>query len=291
MSISNYYLYCYPDHVDSAMIDYDTTNSQIIYLGSPFLGYPSLTTDCKDNLLINKILILDLNIVSHIRKKKPNKNLAALLAWAVHKNVEVNPTISIAELFRSHNNPKHALNEYIEVLNKNYNYDIPVNALKDLSDTYTQVNLRKNVEMITDFLVTIKYIYNKKLSLNDKIISLSNIIKENNLPIFGFAYLFACTSFLVKHNPSLFDIETVNKVNKDMTFSSTIDKERKKLSNTASDLILFISSIEHFHVLGEENVNFVYIASSDVTTKLLLSELCYGMITLNKELKFSDGHA
>lgn len=253
-----------------------------IFIGSPFFGYPSLDIEGNKRIKTNNLLILDLNVISFIRQRKNKTNIRQLLTWASLLDLEVTPIVGISEQYRSHANPGVAFKRYIQILREDYFYDLPEEEIERLTRVFTEYSpdIENNTGIFRDYLIVIKYFYQKKWVLEKKVEQFAIMVHKRNIPVLAFAFLLGCIYFYVKDNPRNFTQKIVSKVQSDMSISP--NKEEKRLWNVASDIMLFMAPAELFYNYQANEYNFSYVASGDVTAGLILSELCYGQVVVNQ---------
>lgn len=274
-----------PEKVPLGQIDLSSNIDDLpIFIGTPFYGFPSLDKVGEDKVKTNRLLLLDLNVVSFIRQRKNIENIRGLFLWAAAEKLTITPIVALSEQNRLHKNPDGAFNEYVKVLKEDYFYDLPKEEVDRLLSVFREYSppIHENTKLFCDYLVIIKHFYHKNLTLEKKIASFCNLVHERNVPVLAFAMLIGCVYFYVKENPSQYSDRVVSKVQSDMSVSPNTEKENKKLWNAASDIMLFMAPAEIFYNYEMNDYNFSFLASSDITVGLALFEICYGKIVVNQ---------
>lgn len=253
-----------------------------IYFGSPLFGYPSLDIEGGKIIKANNLLVLDLNVIEYMRQRKNKRNIEGLLKYAAMLGLEITFIVGLSEQKRNLSYADSLYKELVTVLREDYFYDLPDKEVEKLLGVLSRHNpgITKNTGLFRDFLILIKYFYNKKWGIERKIREFATMIYEKNVPVFTFAFLVGCLYFYVKENRNAFSEKVVRKVQSDMDICS--GEEEKRLWNVASDLMLFMAPTELFYNDKTGEYNFSYIASGDITVCLILSELCYAEIVVNQ---------
>lgn len=273
------------ESVPSGMIDLDLNESPI-FIGSPFLGVPSLDPEGKKIVQTNNLLILDLNVINFIRQRKNKVNIQGLLEWTAKKGLEITPIVGLSEQFRTHGDPYSAFNKYIETLKIDYQYDLSSTEVEKCFRVISNYSpkIQQNTELLRDYLIIIKFFYHQNCTLEEKVRQFAQLLYNRNVPVFAFAFLLGCVFFHVKDSPNKFSQKLVSKVQSDMAVSP--NKEERKLWNVASDIMLFMAPAELFFNYETGEYNFSFIASGDITCGLILSEISYGQIVVNQNTCF-----
>lgn len=260
-----------------------------IYVGTPFYGELSKNQDGTLPVSANKVMILDLNVISDIRSDDNKKNVSNLLNWALKNNISFIPSVALSEQQRYHEVPAEAFKQLIDSLNNKHGFNIP-KAKSDI--IYNEVvrkidNINHNTELLKDYLVLIKNFYHKKYGLKRKIEEFSKFIREEEIPVLGFAFVLGCTYFHAKENKTLYSEKLLSKIQKDMDVTGK--EQEKKLWNVAADFMLFMAASELFvNELHPKEYNISYIASKDITVSHALNEICYASIVVNNNVSFCN---
>lgn len=248
------------------------------------MGLPSTEPDRFTPVSpLNRLLLLDVNILGSIRERKNVGNIRSLFAWAASQELEVTPIVAVAEQHRTHGAPDRAFRHYVEALREDYLYNLPQQEVERLLSVFSKHSpaIAQNVQFIAHYYVLIKYFYHKRWSAERKVKEFSDLIHEKNVPVLAFAFLLGCSYFYVRENPQQFSSAVISKVQSDMCVHPQKEKERSHLRNLASDLMLFTAPAEIFFNHETSEFNFCYVASGDVSIGLVLSEIAYGKITVN----------
>lgn len=286
--MQRYYTMSRQSEVQIGQIDW-SASEQPIFIGTPFLGYPSLDPDGESEIEVNPVLLLDVNIVNFIRSRKNNDNIKGMLAWAAATGAELTPIVAFTEQQRSHADPELPFQQYVQVLRDDYGYPLPDDEAARLLTVFEEhaPAVAENTSLFHDYLVIIKHFYHQKSPVEEKVKRFADLIHDQNVPVLAFAFLIGCVYFFVKANPSRFTQKVVSKVQSDMAIVP--NKEEARLWNVASDIMLFMAAAEIFYNNYTGEHNFSYVASADITAALALSEVCYGQVVVNARRCF--GHA
>lgn len=264
------------------------TGKKTLYLGTPFLG--GTNHGENTNVILNKKILIDSNVLSDIRKNTNRSTIDAFLNEAAKMKAEVSHIFAAAELFINHETPEAAIYEYYDSLDLNFNIFIPLSERDEfVCNVKNNIDqIRSNINILRDWLIIAKYIYNRKNGIKKHVIEFSEMVRYNHLPIFSFIYHVILVFFHVKENRTLYDDEFFNKVQSDMTYRETLEDEIDSLNNVARDMALLMTAVEIFYCY-EDNVNdFSWIASSDATIGLILQEICIAEIA-SEEKKSKRG--
>lgn len=273
----------YPESVTLGRIN-SSTEEVPIWIGSPFHGLPSTALDSFVPVTsLNRLLLLDVNILSSIRERKNVENIRNLFAWAAKEKLEITPIVAVAEQYRTHGAPDKAFRHYIDALRKDFLYDLPTHEVERLLSVFSEYSpeVAKNVNFLAHYYVLIKHFYHKPWSAERKVKEFAELIRKRNVPVLAFAFLFGCVCFWVKESPQQFSSAVLRKVQSDMCIHENKEKEVSHLKNLASDLMLFIAPAEIFFNREASEFNFCYIASGDTSIGLVLAEIAYGQVVAN----------
>ncbi len=273
----------YPESITLGCVN-SSDNEVPIWIGSPFRGLPSSEADRFLPVSpLNRLLLLDVNILGAIRERKNVANVRGLFAWAASQGLEVTPIVAVAEQHRTHGAPDRAFRHYVDALREDYLYDLPPQEVERLLGVFSEHSpaVAQNVNFLAHYYVLIKHFYNKRWSAERKVKEFVDLIHKRNVPVLAFAFLLGCVCFYVRENPQQFSSAVVSKVQSDMCIHANKEKERCHLKNLASDLMLFMAPAEIFFNHETSEFNFCYVASGDVSIGLALSEIAYGQIVVN----------
>lgn len=267
--------------LDLKMTNIDSYDEKRIYFGCPFYGSPTADETGDIILPYEKIMIIDSNITSFIRKRANIQSTKALLEWSYANNVKATPIIAVAEQFVSHGDPEYAFNELLDELTNYYKVPVVQSKVSELISLYKERTpfLKKNAETFADFLVIAKSIYREKGDSKQKIKRFTEIIIERDLPRLSFCFFAVCTFLHAKENRNKLAENLIKKIDQDMSFKGERSKEEQKLINLASDMLLFHSATEILFDKSSGRLNIAIIASTDITVGYLLKEICYGQVT------------
>jgi hypothetical protein len=255
-----------------------------IWIGSPFFGLPSSEQDrFTPPYPLNRLLLLDVNILSSIRERKNVSNVRELFFWAAKEELEITPIVAVAEQYRTHGAPDRAFRHFVDALREDYFYDLPSQEVERLLSVFSEHSsaVSENVDFLANYYVLIKHFYRKPWSATRKVQEFAELIHKRNVPVLAFAFLLGCVCFYVKESPQQFAQTVVSKVQSDMCLYPDKDRERAHLKNLASDLMLFMAPAEVFFSNETSEFHFCYVASGDVNIGLALREIAYGQIVVN----------
>jgi hypothetical protein len=141
----------------------------------------------------------------------------------------------------------------------------------------------QNVDFLAHYYVLTKHFYHKSWSAEKKVKEFAELIHKRSVPVLAFAFLLGCVCFYVRENPKRFPAAVVRKIQSDMHFHADREGERSHLKNLASDLMFFMAPVEMFFIHETSEFNFFYVASSDISIGLALSEITYHQVVVNDD--------
>ncbi len=261
-----------------------TSGEKPLYLGTPFLGGVKFPEAGK--VILNKKILIDSNVLSDFRKNINRSTINSFLYESDQMTAEISHMFAASELFINHESPEMAISEYYESLDSNFNILIPQGDRNEFISIMNNniERIKKYFDILRDWLVIAKYIFNRKNGIKKHVIEFSEMVRYNHLPIFSFIYHVILVFFHVKENRGLYEGEFFNKIQSDMTYRETIEDEFESLNNVARDMAIFMMAVDIFYCF-EDNVNdFSWIASSDATVGLILQEICIAEIVSKEKL-------
>ncbi len=282
LTMHRFHTVWHPDSITHRCID-SSTDEVPIWIGSPFYGIPSTNQDRFDPVQpLNRLLLLDVNVLGSIRERKNVANIRGLFAWAASEGLEITPIVAVSEQYRTHGAPDRAFKHYVDALREDYLYDLPPHEVERLLHVFSEHSpaVAQNVDFLAHYCVLIKHFYHKPWSAERKVKELAELIHKRNVPVLAFAFLLGCVCFYVRENPKKFPEASVSKVQSDMCIHANKEKENTHLKNLASDLMLFMAPAEIFFNHETSEFNFCYVASGDVSIGLTLAEIAYGQIVV-----------
>jgi len=244
-----------------------------VYYGSPFFGAP-------EKLEADPYFLMDTNIFNHICKNDYPETVSEFIQYAKSNFLELNPAFAIAELYRTSKNPRGYLDYYQKHLNNEFGISITGSSLDDycaLVESLVPV-MKSNIELIEEYLVIIKEIYNSSLSEEKSIENLLNLIKDKNLPQFAFVIFTGLTFLFVKHNVK--NNESIRKrVDSFLSIGRNYDEEKRNLHNGASDISIFLNAKEIAANSGNLKCTLANVVTRDLVVAYLLDNLCIYSVT------------
>lgn len=257
------------DNIDSSQAD------KPIYIGLPYAGYPNLTAGAV-SYSMNSLLV-DSNIFGDIWQGRNKVHINELMKIIQKRELNFSLNFAATELYINYHDPDIAMNEFNDALWKDYNCQFPpekMGAYKEIIKNNLE-NIEINISLIKDYLIIVKNIFLNKSGIKKHVEMLTEIIKYNNLPQFGFVTLLSLVLFYARKNQSEFDRIMINKIDKDMQLKKTREAEEELLNNVARDLCLFIACSESFYHFSDQANEVCWLASGDATVGLMLQEIEY----------------
>jgi hypothetical protein len=170
ITMHKFYTIWYPERIKLGCIS-SSADETPIWLGSSFHGLPSKSVDWFEPVSpLNRLLLLDVNILSFIRERNNIANIRALFAWAATEGLVVTPIIAVAEQHRTHGAPDRAFKRYVDALRKDYCYDLPLQEVDRLLKVFSDYSpaTAQAVDLLARYYVLIKHFYHKKWSAKKK---------------------------------------------------------------------------------------------------------------------------
>jgi hypothetical protein len=252
-----------------------TAPNKPIYIGLPFSGYPSLEEGII-SFSMNSLLI-DSNIFGDIWQGRNKSHITELMRIIQEKQLNISFNFAATELYLNYHAPDEAMREFIEALYRDYQCQFPLDkfeAYKNLIKC-NLMGIKENISLIRDYLVIVKNIFLHKSGVKKHVEMLTEVIKYNNLPQFGFITLLSLVLFYARKNQSQFDSTMISKIDKDMQLKGSRREEEELLDNVARDLALFIACSESFYHFLDNANEICWLASGDATVGLMLQEIEY----------------
>lgn len=244
-----------------------------VYYGSPFFG-------ASENLEVDPYFLMDTNIFNHICKNDYPETVGEFIQYAKSRCLELNPAFAIAELYRTSKNPRGYVDYYQKHLSNEFGIKISDTSLDEycaLVESLIPV-MKSNIELIEEYLVIIKEIYNSSLSEEKSIEKFLNVIKDKDLPQFTFVIFTGLIFFFVKHNVQ--NTETIRKrVDSFLSIGRDYDDEKRKLHNGASDISIFLNAKEIAANSDNLKCTVANIVTRDLVVAYLLNNLCIYSVT------------
>lgn len=252
-----------------------STGDKPIYIGFPFSGYPKVVSG-NVSQTVNS-LVIDSNIFGDIWQKRNRDNIEAMINCVKRYGLNFSTIFAASELYLGYSNPDQAMDEFNQSLLDDYQCGYPKEALenvKGLIRSHTN-NIQSNVDIVKAYLVIVKNIFLTPGGVKKHVEILTETVKFNNLPQFGFVMLLSLVLFYARKNQSQFDKKMISKIDKDMQLKSKRSDEEKLLDNMAKDLCMFISATEFLYSFRDRVCDISWLASGDATVGLMMQELEY----------------
>lgn len=218
-------------------------------------------------------LVLDNNVLTDMVEGRRSANTDFLEKLLRSKPLELNPTMAMIEQRPKFAGASKALYDYTELLGQRFGaWDAKQNAIifdQVLEDAKS--DLVKNVSLLSGYLPAILYIYHHPSSAEYKLEWLSGLLKAGNLPFLQLPFYLAALLFLAKEQPALFRKKVLSKVQTDTKLMSSLDKQKKAVTNLGHDVMLPAVSIFSAGVQG--SMVFPYIATRDYLLQDFLGEI------------------
>jgi hypothetical protein len=267
-------------------------NGKPIYVGSPFSGYPRV----KEGFVSAKqhTLLVDSNIFGDIWQSRNTDNIKKLLIQSSNHQLNFSILYAAAETYLNYHAPDEAIDEFFQALRDDYGVNYPVENIVKLKNIVKDnlAGIQNNIGLIRDYLVIVKNIFLMSGGVKKHVEALTEIVKYNNLPQFGFAMLLSLVLFYARKNQSEFEKGMIKKIDKDMQVKKNREEEELLLDNVARDICLYLACTEAFYHFSDQVNEICWLASGDATIGLMLSEINFTNINYrevcpnNKTTKF-----
>lgn len=250
-----------------------------IYVGSPFSGYPKLI----EGSVIAKqhTLLVDSNIFGDIWKSRNTENIKKLLLQSSNHKLNFSILYAAAETYLNYHAPDEAIDEFFQALRNDYGVTYPSDDILKLKSIVENslAGIQANIEIIRNYLVVVKNVFLMNGGVKKHVEALTEIVKYNNLPQFGFAMLLSLVLFYARKNQSEFENGMIKKIDKDMQVKRSREEEEALLDNVARDICLYLACTEAFYHFSDQVNEVCWLASGDATIGLMLNEIHFTKIS------------
>lgn len=260
-----------------------------IYIGSPFSGYPRAIKGCVS--YTQHSLLIDSNIMIDIIEGRNTNSIRMLLTLLHTHKMKFSIIFAASEIYLTYHNPDEAIESFALALKNDHGVAFPIGDIDKIADI-VKVNLediRKQITVMKDYLIIVKNIFLMDGGVKKHTKALTEIIKYNNLPQFGFAMLLSLVLFYARKNQAEFDTKMISKIDTDMQIKKSRKEEEKLLNNVARDICLYLACADAFYHFSDQVNEVSWLASGDATVGLMLSEIHF--TKFNYQEKKSDKNA
>lgn len=233
---------------------------------------------------------LDTNILS---QSTPNPNIAALMQMVRREKMGVSVLLALAELHRRHGpiEANELMLDKVPRFERFYGILFNIYEVTKQSQTiplHSKID-SEYVKQLADTLLLIKYFYKKSgLDFESRLRGFAKVVRAN-LPPFFITFYVACIYFLVKERAELFGGSIKKKVDSDMAIYEDPTRNHTKAMNLASDLAMITQASAYCITRPPTRFRIPYIATSDRGFALLLREIAYVRLKINRQTKVGSG--
>lgn len=232
---------------------------------------------------------LDANILSQALAGRPNPNILSLVNVALENRFAINPMLALAEYNRGNDamTAMEMMLARVPRMEEVYGFEFDMLAVTAQS-AQLQIALDKDrqyIKSLSDLMIVIKYFFAKKnWGFKRRFETFARIVRAH-LPSFVIVSYVACLYFFAKERRDLFE-SSFGKMQGDMYIHTDPAENRKNADNLASDLAIFTQTTAYPVTKNPVLFRIPYIATSDEGLALLLREIAYFRIYLEKGTGF-----